>query len=75
MSDVTVLSGISRLSFDSHTLFPLLCFVCCFSCSSCSFCVVIFLLMVHSLRDWFCGIYFRRGLCYCKKSTEVYVCL
>ena len=44
MSDVTLLSGISGLSFDSPFLSPLF-----FSAkSSCSFCLVIFLLMVHS---------------------------
>ena len=45
MSDVSLLSGISGLSFDSPFLSPLLFFS---ALSFCSFCLVIFLLMVHS---------------------------
>ena len=60
MSDVTLLSGISGLSFDSP--FPISSLV--FSAqSSCSFCLVIFLLMVHS-PDFFpenSQIFFVKG--------------
>ena len=45
VSDVSLLSGISGLSFDSPFLSPLLFFL---PSPSCSFCLVIFLLMVHS---------------------------
>ena len=45
MSDVSLLSGMSGLSFDSHNLSTLLFFS---AQSSCSFCLVIFRLMVHS---------------------------
>ena len=46
MSDVSLLSGISGLPFDSLFLSPLLFFP--LSSRFCSFCLVIFLLMVHS---------------------------
>ena len=56
MSDVSTLSGISGLSFDSPFLSPFLVF-----CYSCSFCLVIFLLMVHSPFFQKTQIFFVKG--------------
>ena len=59
MSGVTLLSGISGLSFDSPFLLP------CFALySPCSFCLVIFLLMVLSPYFFFFLFFFLSGKLY-----------
>ena len=57
MSNVTLLSGISGLSFDSHILSPFF-FSFVYLISSCSFCFVIFLLTVHSPALFFFSFFF-----------------